>query len=321
LLANYKTAKEASIELKELVSQINLLESKISEFQKLETKEDEIKAEIKKFNKFDNANIENDIREIAGYEQSIKKLESELQKAGKSQEFRQNNLNLSKSEKSDRKIPQKLVVVGSLVAGLIVGVVLYSLNINAFTAFIVALISGSITFAGLKILSSKKLKTDQVEGEDPFEELIQNLNESIGIEKEKLDSLIKKYGVSDASDFYSQKADYLSLKTRLSDTKNQISILLGDSNFEKIVNIQKKLMIRKKEIETTVLTEDVINSKMSAEEYYDRTKELRDLEKKKAKIEEELVASKTRAGDATVEYGEIVAIEEELEVPKNSWRY
>lgn len=316
MIANYQIAKQAGSQLKEIEAQIAQLERKIAEFQSLNKKEDELKAEMKKFSKFENSNIDNDIREIAGYEQSIKRLESELQKVGKSQDMSQSNLEISKKNDSKLRSGGKLPLAISIIAGLITGAVLYLLNMTVFVAFITAFIFALITYVVIKLLFKQASNDERDVKTDPLEEITKNLENSINVETKKLNSLITKYNVKDASDFYSLKAEYMSLKTRLSDTKNQMNILLGDSNFEKIVNIQRSLMIKKKEIETTVLTEEVLNSKMSAEEYYDRSTELKDLGKKKVKLEEELVASRTRAGDASVEYSDIVTLQEEIEGAK-----
>jgi uncharacterized protein YhaN len=321
LLSNYKVAKEAKSNLAKIVEEIKLIEEKLQKVEKLGLEIEQLKTESKKYSKFENPQIENDLKIIIGLEQSINLAEKELKNVGTETGINQQDLEPIKSS-NERKFPVQLAT------HIIVSLAFVVLTIFAFlsqeSAFIPLVILALGFFINLAIFLWGKLNSKTVEVssnksyEDSMTKLENQLKDRIANDEARLRVVLDKYEVKDTNEFYSLKADYISIKTKYSDLFSQREVVLGGQDIEKVKKQQLELLYSKKDIETNVLTEKVLNIQLNAERYLEKSRELDKLKVQQTNLKDKLVASKTRVSDSTVEYSEIVSLEEELE---NSKKY
>ena len=321
LLNNYKISKEAKVNLSAVVDEIKLLEEKLQKVENLNREIENLKNETKKYSKFENPELENDLKTIIGLEQSVKLSEKEVKNIGVESGINQQDLEPIKTT-NESKFP--VVTAAHIIVTLIfltITVVLY-LTQESIVFPIIILILGF--FINLAILLWGKLSSKQVEltpnksYEDSMTKLENQIKDRITNDKRELERILLKYEVKDVNEFYSLKADYVSIKTKYSDLLSQRKVVLGGEDVEKVRKRQLELLYSKKEIETNVLTEKVLNTQLSPEKYLEKSRELDKLELQQKNLTDELVASRTRVSDSNVEYSQIVTLEEELE---NSKKY
>ncbi|MCA9380129.1 AAA family ATPase, partial [Candidatus Dojkabacteria bacterium] len=321
LLSNYKIAKEAKSNLVKIVAEIKSIEEKLQKVEKLGLEIEQLKSESKKYSNFENSQIENDLKLIIGLEQSIKLAEKELKNVGAESGINQQDLEPIKTSK-ESKFPVQLAT------HLIISLAFVVLTIFSFlsqeSALVPLVILALGFFINLAVFLWLKLNSKTVDVssnksyEDSMTKLENQLKDRITNDEGKLKVVLDKYGVKDTNEFYSLKADYISIKTKYSDLFSQREVILGGEDIEKVKKHQLELLYSKKDIETNVLTEKVQNTQLSAEKYLEKSRELDKLEIQQRNLKDKLVASKTRVSDSTVEYSEIVSLEEELE---NSKKY
>ena len=321
LLNNYKISKEAKVNLSAVVDEIKLLEEKLQKVENLNREIEILKNETKKYSKFENPELENDLKTIIGLEQSVKLSEKEVKNIGVESGINQQDLEPIKTT-NESKFP--VVTAAHIIVTLIfltITVVLY-LTQESIVFPIIILILGF--FINLAILLWGKLSSKQVEltpnksYEDSMTKLENQIKDRITNDKSELERILIKYEVKDVNEFYSLKADFVSIKTKYSDLLSQRKVVLGGEDIEKVRKRQLELLYSKKEIETNVLTEKVLNTQLSPEKYLEKSRELDKLEIQQKNLTDELVASRTRVSDSNVEYSQIVTLEEELE---NSKKY
>ena len=321
LLNNYKISKEAKVNLSAVVDEIKLLEEKLQKVENLNREIENLKNETKKYSKFENPELENDLKTIIGLEQSVKLSEKEVKNIGVESGINQQDLEPIKTT-NESKFP--VVTAAHIIVTLIfltITVVLY-LTQESIVFPIIILILGF--FINLAILLWGKLSSKQVEltpnksYEDSMTKLENQIKDRITNDKSELERILIKYEVKDVNEFYSLKADFVSIKTKYSDLLSQRKVVLGGEDIEKVRKRQLELLYSKKEIETNVLTEKVLNTQLSPEKYLEKSRELDKLEIQQKNLTDELVASRTRVSDSNVEYSQIVTLEEELE---NSKKY
>lgn len=321
LLENYKIAKEAKANLSNIVDEIKIIEEKLQRVDNLSREIENLKEESKKYIKFENPQLEDDIKTLIGLEQSVKLATKEMKNVGIESGINQQNLEPVNIE-TERKFPMLKAI------HLVISLVFIVLTLFAFgtqdSPFIPLIIFALGFFVNLAIFLWGRLNSKSVEltpnksYEESMTKLENQLKERIRIDEEKLGAILEKYNVKDVNEFYSLKADYISIKTKYSDLLSQRKVVLGGEDLEKVKKQQLELLYSKKEIETNVLTEKVLNSQLSAEKYLEKSRELDKLEIQQKNLKEELVASQTRVSDSNVEYSEIVSLDEELE---NSKKY
>lgn len=321
LLDNYKIAKEAKNNLATIVEKIKLIEEKLHKVETLGREIDQLETESRKYAKFENPQLENDLKIIIGVEQSIKLAEKELKNIGVESGINQQDLEPIKTSKASRfPILPTIHFVVSLVFIVLIVIAFLSQK-SAFIALIIFSLGFFINLAVFLFGKLNSQSSDVISNrayEDSITKLETQLENRIIRDRDKLKILLAKYGVTEVSQFYSLKADYVSIKTKYSDMVSQRKVILGGEDIDKVKKRQLELFYSKKDIETNVLTEKVVNSQLSAEKYLEKSRELDKLEIKQRNLKDELVASKTRVSDSNVEYSEIVSLEEELE---NSKKY
>lgn len=321
LLGYYKIAKEGKANLAKIIDEIKLIEDKLQKAERLSQEFEQLKLESNKYSKFENPQLENDLKLIIGLEQSIKLAEKELQNVGDESGINQQDLEPIKTTK-ERKFP--ITMASHLVVSLLFLVLTIFAFLSQESVFVPLIILTLGFFVNLAIFLWGKLnsKTDDFGPNKSYEDSMTNfenqLKDRIKSDQAELKTVLAKYGVNDANEFYSLKADYISIKTKYSDLLSQHKVVLGGEEIEKIKQQQLELLYSKKDIETNVLTEKVLNSQLSPEKYLEKSRELDKLEIQQKKLKEDLVASMTRVSDSNVEYSEIVSLEEELENSKKN---
>jgi len=93
---------------------------------------------------------------------------------------------------------------------------------------------------------------------------------------------------------------------------------LGVQSLEDYKNEEITLLTEKKDIQINQLTEEVENSKLPAQEYLSKRRELDDLQIKKRMIERQNVQSQVRLEDSEVSQQDLIVLEEHIEQNKKS---
>ncbi len=315
LLRNHKVAKQGKSDLIEVEKQLESLEEKLIEVDNLQKNIDELEGNIKKYKNLESKNLEEGIKSIAGLEQTLKHQEDELEKLPQADQISPEKQ--TKVISANKKI---LIYPAVMIVFIIVSVWNYFSTRSIASSAILLSLGVLVTLVLVvweKLNSRTSSKEPEVVGKQSYQKLTESLQQSIQKNKEELAQVLNEFSVSSASEFYSLKADYLSLRTQLDDVRSRQKVLLEGKSLEELKKHQVDLMLKKKEIENTVLTEIVKNSEMSPEKYLEKSRELDKVEIKKQKLEEEVIVSRTRISDSDVEYSEIVALEEELLLAKS----
>lgn len=321
LLENYKVAKEGKANLAKIVDEIKSIEDRLQKVDRLTQEIEQLKEESEKYSKFENPQLDNDLKVIIGLEQSIKLAEKELQNVGDESGINQQDLEPIKTTK-ERKFP--ITMASHLVVSLLFLVLTIFAFLSQESVFVPLIILTLGFFVNLAIFLWGKLnsKTDDFGPNRSYEDSMTNLEnqlkDRIKSDQAELNTVLAKYDANDANQFYSLKANYVSIKTKYSDLLSQRKVVLGGVEIEKVKKQQLELLYSKKELETNVLTEKVLNSQLSPEKYLEKSRELDKLEIQQSNLKEELVASMTRVSDSNVEYSELVSLEEELENSKKN---
>lgn len=323
LLKNYKIAKEAIAELDEIGKEISMIEEKITSLEKLDQEQQKLAAESAKYSNYENAQIEDDIKSIVELEQSLNLTEKDLASLNKSTEVKEQSI-VTEKIKQESRFPLQLFAVAAVVfLSLVVAGYIYYQSQKLLVPSIVTIIGIllAVTIVIWRRVINNESGKVQESNQNPLESLRTDLENRQESDKAALGKILQKYSAKSAADFYSSKADYVSLKTRYNDLASQKKIILGDMDREALKKRQVDLLVKKKEIETTTLTEQVKNSQIGPEKYLEKSRELDKLYIEQKKIEEELIVSKTRVGDSEVEYSELVSLEEEMELAKSHLSY
>lgn len=320
LMNNYKIAKDARLRLEELNTQISEVESKLQEVGKMEKYIQSLNGELLKYPMYQSDQIEADLREIIEAEQGIKLASKELEALKKSKVVEQHSI----EQKDEIEHPANYGVIRYLLI-IVVAIPIALLGYYFSKGVLIPIVIVAMALFAIALMARRPLRMPKVDPTLPTdnpvqpsaeEQLVTNMNERLNGSQKQLDKILAKYDAKDIADFYSKKANFMALKSELEDKVRTRDIALGGKTIEFYNNSQKGLFIAKKEIETNVLTEKVANAVLTPEQYLQKGRELDKLIIKKRKVEEEVIVSKTRMADSGVNYGEIVALEEDLENAK-----
>lgn len=322
LMGNYKIAKDAKVKLSELDSQINEIEVKIQDVSKLTEQISTLQSRIKQYSVFSNDHLEEDLKNIVEAEQTIKITKKEVDSMKES--------SLVEQHRIDQEIAQE--VKGNNTVGQMKMILIFLLTVFfAISGYFLTrqyLVPFALGIIGLIIIVIYLLKKREANGKSPQLELVKqqsageviigNLQKKFEQSSLILKNILSKYEVENSADFYEKKADYTALNAELADKTRTRDIALGEKSIDFLSAKQRELIIAKKDIETNVMTEKVINSVISPEQYLQKGRELDKLIIRKNRLEEDVIVSKTRVRDSEVEYSELVSLEEQL---SNSKQY
>ena len=313
LMGNYKIAKDAKVKLTDLNSQINEIEEKIQEVSKLTEQISSLQTRVNQYKVFSNDHLDQDLKTIVEAEQTIKLTKKEVASKKDSILVEQHRIDQEITQES--KGGNKNVTILVLLLTVVFAVLGYLFTSNYFILIAIVLVG----FVSTAILLLKRKESDNnsyqeelVKQQSAGVDLIHNLQEKFEQSSEVLKNILSKYEVETSPDFYEKKADFTALNVELADKVRTRDIALGGKSMDILNAKQRELIIAKKDIETNVMTEKVVNSEISSEQYLQKGRELDKLIIRKNRLEEDVIVSKTRVTDSGVEYSELVKLEEQL---------
>lgn len=320
LLNNNKLVKQGRSDLGEINQKLKVIEEKLLSYKDLGEQGKGFALQMKEWEGFKQDNLEDGARQIAELEGTLKQLDRELKKLESTEDLMEQNIE-TEVEAPRKSFPLKsllyvLIFLLSLVISLAVFISTGEFMIPAIVTLLGILLI-CVFFVWGKISTKDHNLVVTPAKEQPLRKLKDGLLENIEKNKVDLEQILSKYNVKSAPDFYSFKANYLSLQTKYADIRSSQRVLLGDKTLDQLEKEQVDLMIKKKEIENTVLTDIVKNSEVSPDIYLEKSRERDKLIARRDKLKEELIVSKTRVGDTTIEYSEIVELEEDLDLAKS----
>lgn len=320
LMGNYKIAKEAKAKLDELNSQINEIEEKIQEVSKLAEQIVSLQSRVDQYKIFSNDRLEDDLKTIVEAEQTIKLTKKEVDSMKESSLVEQHRIDqeLNQESKGNNKNVQMIAVLLFTVIFAVLGFILTTNYVIPLVIVIVGIVILVILLSRGREFDNSSFQQDLIKRQSAGEDIIHNLQEKFEQSSEILENILSKYEVKTSSDFYEKKADYTALNAELADKMRTRDIALGGKSLDILNSKQRELIIAKKDIETNVMTDKVVNSVISSEQYLQKGRELDKLIIKKKGLEEDVIVSKTRVTDSGVEYSELVSLEEQL---SNSKQY
>lgn len=318
LLKNHKIAKQGKSELGEIENNLKVLEEKLLDVDSLQSTLTDLEQKLGKYKKYESQNLEEGIKQIAGLEQTLKHQEKELEGILSSDSRADTNTQpKGTGERDSSKF--KLLVYPTVFIIFLLAAIWNYISSQSLVSSTIILTLGLLTVAALALwnkFNSGGSQGDEIIEDQPLKQIKIDLENSVGKNRAELARILEEFSVSSATEFYSIKADYLSLKTQYDDIQSRQKVLLGGKTPKSLKDVQVEVMLKKKEIENTVLTDIVRNSEMTPEKYLERSRELDKLIIKKQKLEEDLIVLKTRVSDTEVEYSQIVKDEEDLSLAK-----
>ncbi len=313
LMGNYKIAKDAKVKLTDLNSQINEIEEKIQEVSKLAEQISSIQTRVDQYKVFSNDHLDQDLKAIVEAEQTIKLTKKEVDSMKDSSLVEQHRIDQELTQESkevNKNVPILVLILTVIIA--VLGYIYTSNYLIPVAIVLLGLVSSAILFLKRKGFDNSNYQEELVKQQSAGADIIHNLQEKFEQSSEVLKSILSKYEVGTSSDFYEKKADYTALKVELADKVRTRDIALGGKSMDILNAKQRELLIAKKEIETNVMTDKVVNSVISSEQYLQKGRELDKLIIRKNRLEEDVIVSKTRVTDSGVEYSELVTLEEQL---------
>jgi myosin heavy subunit len=313
LMGNYKIAKDAKVKLTDLNSQINEIEEKIQEVSKLAEQISSIQTRVDQYKVFSNDHLDQDLKAIVEAEQTIKLTKKEVDSMKDSSLVEQHRIDQELTQESkevNKNVPILILILTVIIA--VLGYIYTSNYLIPVAIVLLGLVSSAILFLKRKGFDNSNYQEELVKQQSAGADIIHNLQEKFEQSSEVLKSILSKYEVGTSSDFYEKKADYTALKVELADKVRTRDIALGGKSMDILNAKQRELLIAKKEIETNVMTDKVVNSVISSEQYLQKGRELDKLIIRKNRLEEDVIVSKTRVTDSGVEYSELVTLEEQL---------
>lgn len=312
LLENNRLKATAEKELIDINNQIEKLEEKLQELGKIETQEIELNQKLEQYEKFTSPDLEKHNQQLSENEGVLKVMREQLNSVLKDAEV------VTPSEVKPSKPVKKflLIEVGVFAVFSLVSVALFSAQQSLLVPALVFSV-GILSVIGVyiwSVLSSKLDKQNETKQElrDSGVSLRQDLESKIATAENNISTILKIYDVDSTQDFFAGKAELSGLLMNKNDVISRKNALTGQSTIEDLNREQRELSIKKKDIEANQLTEDVINAKLSQEQVYAKKKVLDKLKIEKTRLEADVIAADTRIGDNTIEYKDIVALEEEL---------
>lgn len=157
-----------------------------------------------------------------------------------------------------------------------------------------------------------KPKDDMIEN-NQFDRQIQDLEGSIEQDKVKLGKILFKYKAKSFDEFFKKKMKFITLREGISQLKSELEGVLGGRSEQILHEEQAKLFVKKKEIEQNQLTDEVKASKLSAQDYLAKRRELDSLKIKKRTLERQNIQADVRQEDGDISEEELSILEEQIE--------
>jgi len=297
-IKNYDLLKSAQKELKNLTEKIDALEKDIQTVKKIQ---DEINQKIEiqnKYSIFKGANVQEIKRKLSEIRKARSYLDAQLRKKEIEPVF----------EKPKIGVFEYLFAGGGILFSLIFGLIFKSFLLSFLPAFIGFLISA--IYYGYKMVSfTSETARKQEEVKKRVEETIEKIKR---LEQKEKDILLR-FGAKTFDDFIMRVNRYESLVARIEELNRSLETYLKGKTLSQLEEEQVKLFTKKKEIETSKLTDKVRAADMPEDVYYKKKYQLETLQYELRDLSERKGASEARVKDASVSIDDIVRLEEEIE--------
>lgn len=324
------TEKLASI--KEKIADIKDHIDKATQYEKAEVEMITLSNEI--------TDIENRLSEIANLKVKIKELTERLKgykiSLEELEELSKNVHDLSAEISSNEAeiarikalVVAKEVAIGegkskSNVNPLVIASVIFVLGVGiyffVFPNIVVLLVSLVISITTYFILNQSTSNTNEIKNRS--DEIAKLRADEQNKEKEKIDlketigKALSEFECKTESEFFEKKAKFISDSELMREMSEIYDTQLSKGGEEVLIQKQKDLILKKKELEISVL-EKLKDYKVNKDNLVLKKRELQKLEDEEYLIREKQIASKTRVGDAVVDIDMIISKEEMIETYK-----
>lgn len=297
LISNQKVYNEAKKRLEEVDKNIHKIEQVIKRTEELEARKLEAEAKLAGYREYETDNLNNDIDQISVLEGQITAKQSMLE----------NIKSRGEIEKGGRK---KYVYFLSVFVMLLS--ILGGFSIEPLLFFLAGI--GLIVLITTYYFSISERQSDRQALMEQYEKVEISLEQ----DKNSLKDIFSRYKVNNKEEFFSSRLKFVTLQEEYQKLDSEIKGTLGVQSLEDYKNEEITLLTEKKDIQINQLTEEVENSKLPAQEYLSKRRELDDLQIKKRMIERQNVQSQVRLEDSEVSQQDLIVLEEHIEQNKKS---
>jgi DNA repair exonuclease SbcCD ATPase subunit len=323
LFENYKKNERATKRLQEVEKQLSELTSLLNQVEQQEVALKRLAAQLEQLKAFANQSLEADTEELLAIKQKNKFLQEQLVEVeneiasaapAKLDYLQQSNINRN----LNLLLILSLVSFVSSASSAVVGFFISSGVFIGLAAVLIVLAVVLLAMSAYLYLSQSRSDNGAVKQQEESTQRLQakasQLNTQLAQIKQQQQQLISKYGVDELNSFYTSKAQYTTLNQEMARTKTAIEAALGGKSLESVKQRQLELLTEKKEIEVNELTEEVRATKLSANEYLRKRRELDTLLIERKKLEKENIKSEVVAEDKHVDQEKILHLQERLEI-------
>lgn len=294
-LKNYDELKAAEKEVAALTEKSAALERDIQETKRIQAELLSKQKEVEAYSRFVKVDLDKFEEQLAAIKLERDQTEQLLNDAGEVD-----------TEKPKFGLPNIALVVGGLVIGVLIGILV---NIVVGIVIAVAGVVCGMAYFGLQ-WSGYTIKLGKAQ-------LVANQNQrKVKAKFDELDSLevgmLEKIGVSSVEEFAAGRAKYESVRLGVKELNESLGSYLAGRTLTDMEQEQLKLFTKKKEIESTKLTDKVRAAKMNENEYYRKRSDLDMLRLDLRDITAAQGASSARVEDAEVSVDDVSRLEEEI---------
>jgi uncharacterized protein YhaN len=307
LFENNKKYEQGISERKLIDEHVERLESDLNKIEDIDTQITTYNVKIEKYNNLKGVDLDNVINEVKRISDEIKLREAEIQ---------QMNFEVQSITEKLNSIKKDITIyIGG--AFIVLGIVLY-VAFNNLMVGIVPFAGGLlmvmwqmyILFLGKYVKKSKDLKSR-----------LDNFNSIQQTAQEKLETILEKYGFGSVEDIYNAKATMFAHASNIQNLQKLRESILAGRKIHELEQNQNKLLVKKKEINATVLTDDVKKARLEGNEYLAKKRELEMLKSEEKKQQELLYSSQANVNASGVSDEEIHDVESKLEQVELDLRY
>lgn len=203
-------------------------------------------------------------------------------------------------------LPEIAIIVGGVIIGLLLGVL-----VRPSVGIIIGVgaIAGSVAYYGMRWSGySVRLKNAQKSVQKKQKQKFTKIEELKAMEL----AMLQKAGANSFEEFAAARAKYESLKLNTKELSEALSGYLQGRKLQDMEQQQLELFTRKKEIETTKLTDAAKAAEMSESEYYKKRSDLDMLRLDLRDLTAAQGASEARVEDSEVSTDDAAKLEEEI---------
>lgn len=295
----YLEAKKAHDQLSEKLESIS---KKIEQVEVLTKDLEQLNADLQEeFSLFINENVE-ELHEFAI------SLRGDLEKSEKLQ-LKKEQLSKQSPAVAARAFKPAYYLVGALAT-----VVAGAGGWLVWNQLLVAIVGGIIALAFTSLFFLKQKQRSQTnELEQASHSQITQLEQEVDEIHSAKTSFLEELGLQKLDDFFAKYKEYQKLKVKLRDKQIQLKTILQDNELEELKTERRKLLLEQDKLETTKLTEEIVNSKLDGQAYHKLQDEYERNLAQLQKLEREYTSAEVRLEQAVVSQDQIYNTENELE--------